>query len=215
MNRPLNETELNSTRQTLLGRLKSGDSQDSWQEFFDTYWRLIYSTALKAGLTHVEAQDVVQDTVVSVFKHIPSFVYDPEAGSFKAWLLNLTRWRIIDQLRKRLPPSPIQPTRDDSTSTDLVNRIPDPAEDAIEGFWKDEWQRTVLDAALERTRRRVNPKHYQVFDLRVMKDLPAAKVAQALNMSVAQVYLIKCRIALVVKSEMRAVERGLERPKST
>ena len=29
--------------------------------------------------------------------------YDPKIGSFKGWLLNITRWRIADQFRKRKP----------------------------------------------------------------------------------------------------------------
>src|SRR6266851_5235672 len=95
--------ELLPTRASLLNRLKDWQDQSSWQEFFDTYWKLIYGVARKAGLTDVEAQDVVQETMASVAKHIPTFKYDPAIGSFKAWLLNMTRWRIIAQFRKRQP----------------------------------------------------------------------------------------------------------------
>ena len=56
------------TRASLLSRLKNWDDQDSWKDFFDTYWKLIYAAALKSGLSDAEAQDVVQDTVVSVAK---------------------------------------------------------------------------------------------------------------------------------------------------
>src|SRR2546426_12491692 len=91
------------TRATLLQRLKDWQDQPSWQEFFDTYWRLIYGVARKAGLTESEAEDVVQETMFSVAKHMPSFKYDPAIGSFKGWLLTLTRWRIIFPLGKRGP----------------------------------------------------------------------------------------------------------------
>src|SRR5262252_4164285 len=94
-----------ATRASLLGRLNNLDDQASWQEFFDTYWQLIYGLALKAGLTDAEAQDVVQETVITASKHLPAFRYDPKVCSFKTWLLRLARWRIIDQLRKRLPAS--------------------------------------------------------------------------------------------------------------
>ena len=77
------------------------DDQQSWQEFFDAYWKLIYSVALKAGLSDAEAQEVVQETVISVAKKMPEFKADPAVGSFKSWLLTLTRWRITDQMRKR------------------------------------------------------------------------------------------------------------------
>src|SRR6516165_2035972 len=92
-----------ATRWILLALLKNWEDQQSWREFFDTYWRLIYAVAIKAGFTDAEAQDVVQDTVLSVAKKISEFKCGPASGSFKAWLLKLTRWRILNQLKKRLP----------------------------------------------------------------------------------------------------------------
>ena len=43
---------------------------------------------MKAGLTQVEAQEVVQETVIAVAKNIANFKRDPQRGSFKAWLLH-------------------------------------------------------------------------------------------------------------------------------
>src|SRR6185436_3555024 len=93
--------EIIPTRASLLSRLRNWDDQQSWQRFFELYWKLIYSVARKAGLSDPEAQDVVQETIISVARHMPSFRYDPELGSFKAWLMQLTRWRIMDELRKK------------------------------------------------------------------------------------------------------------------
>src|SRR5512138_772375 len=93
------------TRYSLLSRLENWDDQQSWKDFFDTYWRLIYGLARSAGLTDSEAQDVVQETVICVAKDIHKFKREKELGSFKGWLRNIIRWRISDQLRKRLPGS--------------------------------------------------------------------------------------------------------------
>src|SRR5499426_3368141 len=92
-----------ATRRSLVDRLANWDDQRRWQEFFDTYWKLIYSAARKSGLTDTEAQEVVQETVISVAKNIDRLDYDPAIGSFKGWLLQITRWRIADQFRKREP----------------------------------------------------------------------------------------------------------------
>ena len=89
------------TRASLLRRLKRWEDQESWREFFNTYWRLIYGAATKAGLNDAEAQDVVQDTVIAVAKKIEDFKYDPALDSFKGWLLYLTRKRIALHYRKR------------------------------------------------------------------------------------------------------------------
>src|SRR6266581_9750029 len=89
------------TRPSLLQRLKSGDDPQSWQEFYRTYGGLIRFFAEKAGLTADEAEEVVQETAIGVARGLPEFIYDPKVCRFKTWLLNLTRWRIQDQLRKR------------------------------------------------------------------------------------------------------------------
>jgi len=99
---PLPHDEFIPTRHSLLQRLKNWEDQSSWRDFFDTYWKLIYSFARRAGLSEPEAQDIVQETVLSVARGIQGFNYDPSIGSFKSWLMQITRRRIGDQLRKRL-----------------------------------------------------------------------------------------------------------------
>src|SRR6185295_18148826 len=89
------------TRKSLLTRLKNWDDQEGWRQFFDTYWRLIYSVARRTGLSDADAEDIVQETVLAVAKQMPSFHYDPARGSFKNWLLLITRRRIIQFQRKR------------------------------------------------------------------------------------------------------------------
>src|SRR5207302_439337 len=91
------------TRASLLERLKDVEDQVSWQRFFDLYSRLIQRVAFKAGLSDAEAQEVLQETVISVARHISGFRYDPKVCSFRTWMLRLTRWRIINQIGKRIP----------------------------------------------------------------------------------------------------------------
>src|SRR5215471_8092195 len=93
--------ELIPTRASLLARLKDAGDDASWNEFYQLYQDLIFATARRAGLNEHEAQEAVQDTLVSVAKKIPRFTYDPAKDSFKGWLLTVTRWRIRDQLAKR------------------------------------------------------------------------------------------------------------------
>ena len=212
------------TRWSLIGRLKDMDDQQSWQEFFDAYWKLIYSVALKAGLSDAEAQEVVQETVISVAKKMPEFKADPAAGSFKSWLLTLTRWRIVDQARKRqakanpdggqeCPPnrqtgmSALQ-HGDDSARTSTVDRIPDPGLD-LEAVWNAEWENNLLVAAAERVKRQVDPEQFQLFDFHVLKQWPAIKVARKLGVNLGQVYFAKYKISKLMKKEIRKLERQM------
>ncbi len=70
--------------------------------------RCKFVNAIRSGLSDQEAEDVVQETVISIAKKMPEFVYDPAKCSFKGWLMHVTRLRILDQLRRRQPPSRAQ-----------------------------------------------------------------------------------------------------------
>jgi len=199
----LRANELIPTRQSLLSRLKDWNDQESWKVFFDTYWKLIYNAAVKAGLNDAEAQDVVQETVISVLKSMPSFEYNAEKGSFKTWLLRLTCWRVVDQLRKRQREiSQRKPGTSTSTRTATVDRVADPVGLKLEATWNEEWEQNLMEAALERVKRKVDPKQYQVFDLCVVKEWPVARVARALKVNRGRVYLAKHRINNLIKQEI-------------
>ena len=110
--------------------------------------------ALKSGLTESEAQDVVQETIISVAKDIHKFKRDRALGSFKGWLRNVTRWRIADQLRKRT-----RHARGGNSENEEERRavdaaqIPDPAGDELESVWEADWQANLLEAAIEKVKR--------------------------------------------------------------
>jgi RNA polymerase sigma factor (sigma-70 family) len=197
-----------ATRASLLSRLKNLEDQASWQEFFDTYWQLIHRIALKAGLTDAEAQDVVQETVIAAAKHLPGFRYNPMVCSFRTWLLRLARWRIIDQLRKRLPASQSVEValEDDATATALLDRLTGGVAPELEAAWGEEWAKLVLSTALERVKPQVRPEQFQMFDLYAVKGMPVTEVARLLGVSVARVYLAKHRVGRLVKAESKKLE---------
>jgi len=199
--------ELIPTRASLLSRLPNLQDEASWNDFFNTYWKLIYGVARKAGLTEVEAQDVVQETMVSVMKHIPTFKYDPAIGTFKAWLLKMTRWRILDQLRKRLPVREKRATDDSTSHTSSIERVMDPNSEDLDAAWNKDWERTLFEAARGKVKRRVDPQKYQLFDFYVRKEWPAEKVAMTFRVSVEQVYLAKHRVLELIKQEVKRLEK--------
>lgn len=207
---PRAEQDSITTRATLLGRLRNWDDAQSWEEFTQIYWRLIYSVARRSGLSEAEARDVVQDTLLGVAKKIREFESDPLRGTFRGWLLNLTRWRIADQFRSRQPVAEksarADATADDGTAT--VNRIPDPSQ--LDEVWESEWKKNLVDTAFARISRKVNAKHAQIFDLYALRGWRAAKIAQELSVSVVQVYLVNHRLTRLLKEEVAYLKKRLE-----
>lgn len=196
-----------ATRRSLLSRLKDWEDQKSWQDFFDTYWKLIYAVAAKAGLADVEAQEVVQETIIRVARKMPRFKYDPQIGSFKNWLLHTTNWCIGSQLRKRVTESEDKATHPEyAVLTADFDNMPDPAGFDLEAIWDAEWQSHLFQAAIARVKPLVNAKQYQIFDLYVIKEWPVGKVARTLGISRGRIYLARHRIWGMIKKEIKRLE---------
>jgi RNA polymerase sigma factor (sigma-70 family) len=193
-----------ATRQSLIARLHDWDDQRRWQEFFETYWQLIYHVACRAGLRDDEAQEVVQETCIAVAKNVTK--YDPKQGPFKAWLLHMARWRITDQFRRR-GKNRIARGADDTRDTATLDRLPGDGEAAFERVWDEEWQRNALETALARLKRKVSAKHYQIFDCTGLRGWSAAKTAKSLGVNIAQVYLVKHRLKGMLKKELVDLEK--------
>lgn len=172
--------DLIPTRKSLLGRLKDWQDNESWRDFFDTYWRLIYGFAIQRGLSHEEAQEAVQETVVAVAKSIGRFEYDPQVCAFKTWLLSVTGSKIANQFARRARHHPGRTgfLDDDSASHRPPGRLPDTDPCQWDKAWDEEWAKNLMEAAIHRVKRRVSIEQYQMFDLFVLKEWPAREVAK-------------------------------------
>jgi RNA polymerase sigma factor (sigma-70 family) len=198
------------TRQSLLSRLRDWDDRESWEDFFNCYWKLIYNAALKSGLTVVEAQEVVQETVIKVAKQMPEFRYDPAKGSFKGWLLKITQWRISDQFRKRRDFVPLN-----FEAGGEGEGMEEPMALGFESKWDELWQENLLEVAVARVKQRVDPREFQMFEMTAQRDWPALKVARKLNVLRAHVYYARHKVARLIREEMNRLEGNAARKLST
>ena len=164
----------------------------------------------------------MQETAIGVARHLPGFSYDRKVCRFKTWLLNLTRWRIQNQLRKRphagaggnpaLAGAPSGGNAaDDTAGTDPMARIPDPTVPEFGAEWDAAWENNLLANAMERVRERIEERQFQVFDMHVTKGWSAGEVARTFGISIARVYLTKHRVAVMLKKEVKRLEKAMEK----
>lgn len=197
-----------TTRSSLLERLKNVDDEASWREFCRMYSDLIRRLALKAGMTEHEAEEVLQEVLISMVRNISGFTYNPAVSSFRRWLSNMVRWRIRDQRKKRLLHHSIdEPRREGSEQAGLVEDIADPAGHALEAAWETEWKKSLLDAALARIKRQVKPKQFQIYHLLVTHELPVPEVCRRLKVNAAQLYLAKHRVSQALRQELKRLAK--------
>ena len=199
---------LRNKRRSLVERLGNPDDRTSWQAFFDSYGGLLYRVARAAGLSDAEAQEAVQETVITVARNIGGLRYDSAVGSFKGWLLQTARWRIADQLRLRQRRDRLEASAPGEPRTALIERVPDPGGLDLDAVWDAEWRGNLLAAALVRVRAQVDPRQFQIFDCYVTKGWPATRTARELGVSLAQVYVTKHRIGALLQKVVASLERG-------
>jgi RNA polymerase sigma factor (sigma-70 family) len=198
------------TRPSLLEAVRDSGNDDGWRRFHDTYARLIQGVARSQGLSEPEAQEVVQDTMLSVARTMPDFQYEPARCSFKTWLLHLTRKRIIDHLRRRPRiEAHHRGASNDERRTPTIERIPDSHRMGLDDVWEDEWRNNLLECALQRLKDQVTPAQFQVFYLHVIKAASAQQVARALKVNLGFVYLAKHRLAPKFKRLVASLRREM------
>jgi RNA polymerase sigma factor (sigma-70 family) len=199
-------SELLPTRSSLVERLRDLEDHGSWQSFFETYWKLIYCAAVRSGLRDSEAEEAVQETMIRAARHMGRYRYEPSVCSFKGWLMLLTRCAITDQFRKRSRSVRQEEAVGAADATDGAPDLPDPTASLAE-MWEEEWRKNLVDAAMERVKRRANAQHYQIFHLTAVKGLSASEVGRLLNVGVAKVYVVRHRLARWVKEEVQLLEQ--------
>lgn len=203
-------------RPSLLLRVRDWQDQVSWNEFHATYRQLIYGLGRRSGLAHADAEDVTQDVFQRLAATIHRFEANPARGSFRSWLMTLTRWRIANRRSRQRSPGDASASQIPWTDAESGTRSPqDPidrlaAPNEFESAWQEEWQTHLLDVACARLARRVQAKHYQVFDLYSRRGRPVLEVARALGVNPASVYLIASRLTRQLKAEVKALRTQLK-----
>ena len=107
--------------------------------------------------------------------------------------------------RSRLPRS-VPGADGNGTATSALDRIPDESSLKLDSVWDEEWEKSLLSAALQRVKPQLKPEHYQIFDLYALRQLPVSEVAEIMGISAARVYLVKHRVAAKIRNEIKAIE---------
>ncbi len=174
---------MDTTRASLLLRIKDRADAPAWREFVDLYRPMLVRFARMRGLAGPDAEDVAQHCLEAVTRHIESFDYNPSRG-FRKWLRTLANNRVRELGRKRgeLPGD----THDFDRPQD---REPTP-----ESAWQQAWMIEHLNYCLRQIRARVEERTYNAFHRCAIDEQPVEQVCRELGMTPDQVYVAKSRV---------------------
>ena len=116
------------------------------------------------------AEEIVQDVFLAVWQS--AVVFTPERGTFRAWVLQIAHFRILNELRRRRRRPHPQPDPDGLLLASLLDEGPGPEEVA-----RRKSLRPVLQSAFKELPR----SQRQAVDLAFFRDLSHKEVAAALG----------------------------------
>jgi RNA polymerase sigma-70 factor (ECF subfamily) len=153
------------------------------------------------GLQESDAQDVVQNVMLELSRQMREFRYD-SGGSFRAWLKTVARRAWMRYLETRTRHSAIG-------DAEMLAQLRDPyAEDDLVRHLEEEYERQILQQALDRVRLRVKVKTFEAFRLTALEGLSGREAALQLGMPVSHVYVAKGNVQKMVAEEIAGLDRG-------
>jgi len=187
-------------------RLTAGD-EVSWQEFYDTYRKLILLCGQDCSLTPSENDELVQLVMCEIFQKdivgkfdpdtVPenlSFKYDPAKGRFRHYFKRIIRNQAINLFHRR----------DRFRELKNEERLLD--EDRWNRSWDEEWKKHVLNMALTELKSRVQSDTFLAFEMYAIQHHSVEEVAEFLNLSVSSVYSAKSRCITALKEIINDLE---------
>jgi RNA polymerase sigma-70 factor (ECF subfamily) len=187
---------MNETQQSLLLRAQNGE-QDAWKELTDLYRPLILGWLQRQGVPSRDLDDLSQEVLLSVVKHLPRFEHTGQRGAFRSWLRTIVCSRTTDYWRAAQPGTQAD---GGSGAVAALQQIADPHSD-LNRRWDEEHDRYVLDCLLDLVDEEFEPTTVRAFRRLTLDGASGAEVATELGLSVAAVYVAKSRVLQRIRQE--------------
>jgi RNA polymerase sigma-70 factor, ECF subfamily len=148
----------------ILARISAGDTV-ALGELYDRYTPLMFPVALRIVGTREEAEDVMQEVWLQVWRTSSS--YDVRRGPLPAWLLTITRTRALDRVRS----GSARARREDQARNDAPVAVM-PANHTEHASSRE---------AVRRAFDKLEPHHRQVLELAYWQGLSQAEIAEKMK----------------------------------
>ena len=186
---------MDTTRVSLLLRLKARDNSQAWQEFTAIYRPILLRYARACGLDAHDAEDIAQECLAQVNLSIGRFEYDKRRGGFKRWLRVMVKRRVINRLRKRR----------ECLAESGVFRRPQEREELPEDEFERIWLDEHLRFCLTKLRDEVEPRTCEAYQRLALDGWTVEKVCETFGITANNAYVIKSRLTARLRELMAEI----------
>ena len=197
-------TQSPATKSSLLLRIRDAADSGAWSTFIDIYTPVIYGFLKRRGLQNADAADVAQDVFRAVSRSIGGYEHRGSDGSFRSWLLTITRNKMLDyiarQQRQGLARGGTENLR--AIGEQLVSSE---EEEIIE----QEYRARLFEAACRTVRHEFQEPTWKAFWATQMEQRPSRVVADELGVSIDSVYVARSRVIARLRQRLEELDATL------
>ena len=192
------------THISLLDALKKGDTESAWLIFFEKYSKLIHLWCRRWGASVEDSEDVVQETLLLVFRKIAKFQYNPDQ-SFRAWLKTISHHNWVRSIERNRQASPAkhEPVNELTFRPRLIN-----ASEEFKEILDRIADQEIFSLACTKVRSSVSERVWLCFEQSEILNQPRSKIADRLGISPGYVQVNVFRVRQMVQSEIKALDHG-------
>lgn len=189
-----------TTRYTLIERVKNPDNQNAWQTFTETYAGYIKAVLIKVGVSIHDVNDIRQEIILKLWKKLPTFEYEPKKAKFRSWLYQVIRNTAYTYLSSQ----GAKERRDDSYFHEAGEHTTKLTE-----MMEKEWKSFICEKALNNLRGVFNEQSIEVFEAS-LKGRSVKDLAKYFKIKENTVYRIKNRVKERLILEINLLRDDLE-----
>lgn len=194
------------TQPSLLVRIRDVTDDQAWHEFVDIYTPMIYRFLRKRGLQDADAGDLTQEVLRAVAASIERLDYDPRRGTFRGWLLTITRNKLYDHLAAQ---SGQARGSGDSGMQQILQAVPE-HNGADVSDWDHEYALRVFQYTAGLIQHEFQETTWQAFWETCVGGREIREVALSLQISVGAVYIARSRVLNRLKQEVERVSEDAD-----
>lgn len=189
------------TSLSLLQRLKGDREAPDWNRFVNLYDPLLRAWLRRHSLLVDDSDDVVQNIMAVVVRKVSEFEHNGRTGAFRTWLKEITARCLHSYWRSRKN----QPAGVGGSDVQaLIADLQDPQSEASQE-WDREHDRFVMRKLLDDLKTEFEPKTWLAFQRFALEQIPAAKVAEELDISANAVFIAKSRVLARLRQESQGI----------
>ena len=192
-----------ATKISLIETISNCPDSARWTEFCRTYEQPMRAY-LASHYPSVDADDIIQETMIALMKALPNYRYDPDTkGHFRNYLIGIIRHKAVSEIRRRQAES----DHIDAYAKNRVEHFHDDEDDAN----SDSMRKDIFEAAVTQLMAddSISSATREIFRHVALMQEPPAKVAAEFGTTRNNVDQIKRRMIVRLSGMVRSMNLPL------